>query len=423
MKKVLIFSHNPMSEISNNGKTIESLFSKYTSSKICQLYIDKTEPPSFNLCNNYFLLSDKDILKNVFSFNKYYDVGEIVTNLENKTDEKKSRNIPKIFKNNLFKILRNIVWDYATWHSIKLQNWITEQSPDVLFFVGGNYTFSHKIACRISSFYKLPLITFFTDDYILNNKSFSFFDIIYKPFLIRQYKNTVKKSVNCYAIGKLMSEKYSTYFNKQFEYLMNCVDIIPFQLPEKTDSIVISYFGGLHLNRWKSLILFADELSKREIRKSYIIQVYSFTTLPKKIKKKLISSKIEIKDPVRGETLRNAISSSHFLLHLESYDNKYIELTRYSISTKIPEYLISSRMLIGFGPSELASMKLLSENNIGIVLDEKTEKYEENMNRLISYIMNFNNTHDIIEKGYKYAVNNYSKHITSTILYSAIEKL
>ena len=55
-------------------------------------------------------------------------------------------------------------------------------------------------------------------------------------------------------------------------------------------------------------------------------------------------------------------------LHIESDDESYCSLTKLSVSTKIPEYLISSRLVIGYGPVYLASMKLLKDNNIGIVI-------------------------------------------------------
>lgn len=419
MRKVLIFSHNPLSETSNNGKTLESLFSMFPSSKLCQIYIDQTEYPSFNVCTNFFLLSDKDIIKNIFSYKKSYDAGKTISIKNDKVNKTKSGKLPTIFKSELFKILRNFIWNISKWHSNKLHIWIKEQSPDVIFFVGGNYIFSHKIARKISTTYNLPLISYFTDDYILGKKR-SILDTIYKPYLIRHYKDTIKKSSLCYAIGKLMSKQYTIYFKKDFHYLMNCVDIIPFQLPSNSGQVVISYFGGLHLNRWKSLIKFANLLNRKNISVSYIIQAYTFTELSKSVLKKFNDENIVIKNPISGDDLQKAINASHFLLHIESFEKKYIELTRYSISTKIPEYLISSRMIIGYGPSELASMKLLSENAIGIVLDDNSEKFNENMNNLLQYISNINTSHEIIEKGYKYAIDNYSKVSISRMLLNSI---
>ena len=43
--------------------------------------------------------------------------------------------------------------------------------------------------------------------------------------------------------------------------------------------------------------------------------------------------------------------------------------TKLSISTKIPEYCLSNRPIIAFGPTNIASFKILIENQIAFVID------------------------------------------------------
>ena len=98
------------------------------------------------------------------------------------------------------------------------------------------------------------------------------------------------------------------------------------------------------------------------------------------------------------------------LLHVESDDDYNRLLTKLSISTKIPEYLISGRLVIGFGPTDVASMKILSSNNIGIVLSSEISKdvLREELDKIVT---NFELRKKIGKRGYDYAVENFNNQI------------
>ena len=54
-------------------------------------------------------------------------------------------------------------------------------------------------------------------------------------------------------------------------------------------------------------------------------------------------------------------ADADILLHVESFDKKSIASTKYSFSTKIPEYLSAGKCVLAVGPSEVASLGYLSE--------------------------------------------------------------
>ena len=65
--KVLIISHNPISTVNNNGKTMLTLFSSFEQEELCQLYVAPALP-DVKKCNSYFRITDKDILKSYYRF-------------------------------------------------------------------------------------------------------------------------------------------------------------------------------------------------------------------------------------------------------------------------------------------------------------------------------------------------------------------
>ena len=67
------------------------------------------------------------------------------------------------------------------------------------------------------------------------------------------------------------------------------------------------------------------------------------------------------------------LGTARYVLHVESFEARFKERTRYSLSTKIGESLASGACLIAYGPSDIASIEYLSEHSAGIVLSDLRE--------------------------------------------------
>ena len=64
MMKVLIISHNPLCTYNAMGKTLASLFSRFSREELCQLYIYPSYP-DMDLCSSYFRVTDKEVLHSI----------------------------------------------------------------------------------------------------------------------------------------------------------------------------------------------------------------------------------------------------------------------------------------------------------------------------------------------------------------------
>ena len=116
------------------------------------------------------------------------------------------------------------------------------------------------------------------------------------------------------------------------------------------------------------------------------------------------------------------MKKADILLHVESNDLQYRSLTRLSVSTKIPEYLISGRLLLAFGPAEVASIKLLSDHNVGCVIDadQSDEMCKSTINKLIG---RNDQIHGFVCNAYDYAVNTFDKDKIATKFKSELERI
>jgi len=66
--RVLVVSSSSFSDTGNNGKTLCSLFSNLKSRDIAQLYFGTNEEPYVEFCDNYYRITETDILNRCLIF-------------------------------------------------------------------------------------------------------------------------------------------------------------------------------------------------------------------------------------------------------------------------------------------------------------------------------------------------------------------
>jgi len=136
------------------------------------------------------------------------------------------------------------------------------------------------------------------------------------------------------------------------------------------------------------------------------VNVYSVEKPSDAILLEFRKSGINFKGAVEGIQLRSSILDSDVLLHVESDDSFNRSLTKLSVSTKIPEYLMSGRLVLGFGPEEVASMKILADNKIGVVISSSVSN-EHLKSELVKLTSDFKFRQEMGLLGYNYAVKNF----------------
>ena len=399
--KVLIISNNPISVTTNNGKTISSFFGNFNINSLAQIYFRDYGIPDYKRCTSYFRINEFDIIKSKV-FNKAY-----ATNLNNYDSSLINCNffinyrILKLFS--IFHLLRNFIWLFFNKNDKNLNKWLKNEKPDLIFFVAGGDKFAHDFALFIKQLIKKPLFVYFTDDYILNYKPSFLYNIFASYNRLNFFQKTIQNSSELFVIGTLMANDYNKYFGREFSVLINTIEKnenIHLELRNSLP-IVISYFGSLHTGRIKMLKRFTSLIPEKfktliELR-LYTSDIFSKTHF---------DNIINFKGQVTGLELNNAMKESDIFLHLESDSYKDILKTYYSISTKIPEYMANKKPILAFGPANIASFRLLSENNIGFILESNLPN-NLIVNKLSFFLENFNLRKILSESAYSYALRHF----------------
>lgn len=373
--KVLIISHNPMTDYNNMGKTLLALFHNFENSELCQLYIYPTVPNILK-CSSYFRITDRDVLSSILSSKKKgreINVDEISSEnqlYENTVDQKMFRN--KMQHKELKLIAREIIWKCGKWNSNALKKWMLEQKPDIIFAAPGLSSFFYDLILKISRQYHLPVVSYICDDFFFSTQK------KYKGFLKKYYYKSLQQKItlliqsskNVICICDSLSEEYSNSFKCRVKTVFSGANVPVITQPLQMEKNILRYFGNLQLNRHCSLAEIGQALANinEQYKTDYVLEIYSGDSCPDELKK---ISCIRSCGYVNSQKLYELMYSSAMLIHVESFDSCDIERVRYSVSTKIADSLASGVCLFAYGPEEVASIQHLKKNRCAVVVNER----------------------------------------------------
>jgi len=361
----LIISHNVISDNTNNGKTIKSIFKNFKDTNISQIYF-RNETPNSDFNSRFYKITDYNILKSFFSFSN-----ECGSEINGKQINTPTRLSLYKTKPTFLYILRDLLWLLRKNKNINLENWLKKCNPSFIFFVASNNTFSYDFALKLSTQKNLPLIIYFTDDYIFQNKKYNIFKVLHRYFIMKRFIAACEISILRLVIGNKLGDAYSLITGKKFETVMNLPVLFNNEVENIHDNgiFVFLYIGNLSLNRWKSLLHIAEIIES--LNTNYInleLRIYSFENLTQNITNEFKKYKfVKFMGSESNELkIYQIIKSANVVLHVESFEKKMIEITKFSISTKISEYLAYGKCILAYGPNEIASINFLRENGLSI---------------------------------------------------------
>lgn len=240
-----------------------------------------------------------------------------------------------------------------------------EFKPDIVYTLGSNITVL-KVAYKISEICNCAILLHFMDNW--RASMYNGFSMLYPKFkLLSLIKKIEDKSVAGLAIGDMMADEFNTKSNIKYYALMNAVDskLIFKYVDNENTTCRIVYTGGLHLNRYKSLLDVQSCLKQlNETGNKATLSIY--TSQKDRFLQKLFDDKyVTFHDYVSHDNIYEVYKTADILLHIESFDKDQIVSTKYSMSTKISEYLSAGKPILCYAPKEIAVYKYIEQSKAG----------------------------------------------------------
>ncbi|MHB1439028.1 MAG: glycosyltransferase family protein, partial [Thiobacillus sp.] len=226
--------------------------------------------------------------------------------------------------------------------SLEVLQAVDSYAPDVIYSCGGSVSVM-KLVCRLSERYEAPVILHFMDDWPHHIPAplgplRRLWRRRLRTWLDRCYSN----SYACLAISSPMAAAFEQERGIPHLALMNSVNPDLFDCGHRARgrSVVFVYAGGLHLGRWEALKSLEGAIARAATRNDLVCQLRVYTTSDSEQHASSFSSQTtEFLPPIPARHVKGAYEGADVLVHVESLDPSWLGFIRYSISTKIPEYL------------------------------------------------------------------------------------
>lgn len=389
--KVLIISYNPLTLNNNGGKFFTSLFSEFDVSEKCQLFIYDTLPDKKRCCS-YYRITDNDVVKMLIGGSKNHELGPSELLVPSKHCTQQSIVNPQ--KGRALKlIVRDVLWKLVPWKR-SVSKWIEKEKPDYIVSDTGDSCFLYSISMWASKKYNLPMVGIFGDDYYSIQVPFVRpIEYIQMELLKRKIFSFIDK---CDKIVTL-NHKFTKYYQKEFGednkskymtiYMGATLDLGYLKYQNGGclgESKRLSYIGNLSLGRMDVLKELGEALDVINTEFGLNHRMYIYAKVNNDVKKCFFNIDSVVLggfiDPI---DIPDIIDESNILVHVESFKKEYVEKTKFSVSTKIADYLSSKRCLLAYGPDTIASMEHLLENRAAYCICKQSD-LSDSLNRLLN---------------------------------------
>lgn len=359
--KILLINYATIGQDSATGQTLKNLFSFMPGVELLQYslnpYAQKTEDKKLEMSIRTVRNTSPHFLTRlIYRYSSQKDV-------DNRSSLKKPKGgrLMRMVKNCL--LLLNEVFPIRIGKKELAE--MDSYAPQVIYTLGADINVLRNVLF-ISKRYDIPVVLHNMDD--LYHTKFPGKTPVHfwmKKRLQKLYREVYKHSVQSLAIGPLMAAEYKDLFNLSFDWAMNCAanDAQSFCVQEQEDLMIFS--GGMHGGRSESLLLFAQKLENERTR--YRLEIYTSSQDYKKYGV-LFSQfrKTAIFPFVPKEKHFANLTRAKILLHIESFEPKFVKYFRLSMSTKIPEYIAIGKPILCIGNDKIATVAYVKQARIGV---------------------------------------------------------
>lgn len=407
--RVLIVNAQSIYKKNATGITLQSIWSEWDADCLLEIYSDPMVMDESNHKFKSYCISPNNVIR--------LARGRVAQSINSNI---KATNTQQRSNNKIKSYLRQFAVCELDSLAVKLDESTLEAirvfQPQAIDTLGASVSIL-RLVNKLSVQLNIPVIMHFMDNWAEHiqwedNPLLS----LYKSSLKKKMLACIKRCKLVVTISSSMAEAYHEKFQKETLVLMNTVDISRFKGLTSKDTGVIHfvYAGGLHLDRWKALREIA--LSIQQTNGKGILDIFTskdnielyrsgFETLP-----------VAFYEAVPHERIDEVYQKADVLVHTEIESENLKGFFKYSISTKIPEYLATGKPILFYGPRDMKLFEYLLQNQVALTAGTKEELYE-----CVKRLMSEENFTEMCENAQCLAEKNHCASKNQKELHDAIE--
>lgn len=367
--RILIVGTIPYNTMSSS-RAFDSYFHYWDGESLAQVF-SNTKKPTKGHCSGFYQITDQQMVK--CRFGKLKETGVIYRSEElgeewaTSSDEVKSSFFKRLYrlgarKSAFTHYMRKFVWSKKLWCNDKFNAWLEEFAPECVFLSFSDDFFIPEIALYVAEKFDVPIVSSIGDDYYFNTKfSLSPFYHLYKSQYRRLIRRVLAHKGSAIYIGNKIRDKYNSYFGLDGETVYLTSNIKRHEFREiNTEAPLISYCGNIRCGRYLKLLEIATALG--EINADYRLTVYSGEKDSKFIEPLSSHPNINYAGSVPYSEVERVTVDSDITVVVEGTRKKDIDLTRYSVSTKVADAFASGSNIFCYGSMECGVIEYMTES-------------------------------------------------------------
>lgn len=242
-------------------------------------------------------------------------------------------------------------------------------NPDIIYTQVYSYSML-KFVMKVSHKFSCPIIVHTLDDWMGSYHRKGLVSYIPAIYFNRKLKRVLNNGKNHMVASPKMKHYMEKKYGGKYCFVMNCSHYADTKLNERgSNPIKIVYTGGLMLERFLALDEVAKLLKSININEvKFEMHVYAPNSQVQHYRDKM-QDNIVFHENIEHNDVYNVLINADVLIHVESFNPNVMNFTRYSLSTKIPEYLSSAKPLVYYGPQNIGVAEFLTNEKIGICID------------------------------------------------------
>ncbi len=378
--RVLVVNHEPFNNKSATGLTMQNLFHGWPHDRIAQLYLEAIDVDTAYCTKNY-LMDHTEVWTEWprvhYNAARQRQRERMHITLGRQAVMGKQQPLQTFLLQAKMRVsldIVNVVNLFPYHIPPAVLDWIDAYQPDVLYTMLGSTQLT-KIVLLLNERFRLPLVTHFMDDWPGTLHADSLIAPIMRPVTAAWLKRILVQTNHRLAISDAMATEFTRRYGSTWDVFMNCVDPALYSSVSPTPRAIprFVFVGGLHLNRWcvlQEIGKAAKTLAAEGIPLEILI--YAHPSLLAIYHKELeIPPVMRVGGSLANHEVPAVLTDADVLIHVESFDASIRKYTRYSVSTKIPEYMVTGRPIFGYGPGEVASLRYITATESGLVVGDR----------------------------------------------------
>ena len=362
---ILVVSESSWNDKDSLGNSLNNWFEGWDDS-FYHFFVRKVLPNN-QIVSDYYNLTANDIVKGLFKFHikglafSRTSLDSIKSDFE-KEGTQEQKKIRKVHSKNgqFIYFLNELVWRTKLWLNKSVKGFLEKSRPDIIFVLTKSGYVSIPIIKYCKKKYGAKVVVFSADDVYGQYLKCKWYR---KRYLVRSVKWLLTNANRVYCCSPMMVDYYNGKFGIKSSWLSkgcNFNDIIP---NKNNDSITILYAGNLLYGRDETLLLIAKTISETECKDVKFVLSILTTSTDNDILVSLETNYdfVRVEKNVDYIEVEKRMNKSHYVLVAESLNDKYLNQTKYSFSTKISDAIQSGSGIIAVGSNEASTIDFLSK--------------------------------------------------------------